>query len=296
LPPGPDEVHYVCLLAVTNAVLRAAWRRGTADTTRSRIPRVAPTEPYRWGANLPAAPAAVKAGRHRRWRPATPRRPAIPGGAARTPARPGSSRWRGWRCRGRGQAGRPAPPAAAGCGAARRARAAGAGSCALDPDGALVRPPALPPRRPPRGRQALLGEVILHQPPPQIIARPLGNDLPGEQPGSRPDPAREEPQPQAQPRAVEERLHGAPQKRVELAHAPVLAPGVAEVFPRLEPRRHRLGGRHGHAFVHEQLAQRGAAAGLPVVVGAVEIGHQPPQLGAARRRGVTHRVRHLVRD
>src|SRR5579884_3114554 len=217
LPPGPDEVHYVCLLAVTNAVLRAAWRRGTADTTRSRIPRVAPTEPYRWGANLPAAPAAVKAGRHRRWRPATPRRPAIPGGAARTPAR--------------------------------------AGSCALDPDGALVRPPELPRRRPHRGRQALLGEVILHQPPPQIIARPLGNDLPGEQPGSRPDPAREEPQPQAQPRAVEERLHGAPQKRVELAHAPVLAPGVAEVFPRLEPRRHRLGGRHGHAFVHEQLAQ-----------------------------------------
>src|SRR5581483_5260362 len=161
LPPGPDEVHYVCLLAVTNAVLRAAWRRGTADTTRSRMPRVAPTEPYRWGARLPA----------------TPRRRCSPRGAARPPARPGSSRWRGRRRRGRGQAGRPAPPAAAGCGAARRARAAGAGSCALDPDGALVRPPELPRRRPHRGRQALLGEVILHQPPPQIIARPLGNDL-----------------------------------------------------------------------------------------------------------------------
>src|SRR5438445_5979767 len=48
------------LPAVTNAVLRAAWPVGVESHAVPRL-RVAPTEPYRWGANLPAAPAGVKA-------------------------------------------------------------------------------------------------------------------------------------------------------------------------------------------------------------------------------------------
>src|SRR5439155_17936225 len=55
---GP-RVH---LPAVTNAVVRAAWSEGVEGHAVPRL-RVAPTEPYRWGANLPAAPTGVKAAR-----------------------------------------------------------------------------------------------------------------------------------------------------------------------------------------------------------------------------------------
>src|SRR5439155_4503147 len=55
---GP-RVH---LPAVTNAVVRAAWSEGVEGHAVPRL-RVAPTEPYRCGANLPAAPAGVKAAR-----------------------------------------------------------------------------------------------------------------------------------------------------------------------------------------------------------------------------------------
>src|SRR4029077_11818968 len=42
--------------------VRAAWSEGVEGHAVPRL-RVAPTEPYRWGANLPAASAGVKAAR-----------------------------------------------------------------------------------------------------------------------------------------------------------------------------------------------------------------------------------------
>src|SRR4029077_21193579 len=39
--------------------VRAAWPEGVESHAVPRL-RVAPTEPYRWGANLPAAPTGVK--------------------------------------------------------------------------------------------------------------------------------------------------------------------------------------------------------------------------------------------
>src|SRR6267378_3818261 len=106
--------------------------------------RVAPTEPYRWGANLPAAPTGVKpANRAAKWN--------FAGGQAGG-ASPGA------RSPVRGRAGRPGPPAAAGSGDARRAAS---GSRALDPQGPLVGRLELPCRRVHRRGESPLGEVAL---------------------------------------------------------------------------------------------------------------------------------------
>src|SRR5713101_1441310 len=148
--------------------------------------RVAPTEPYRWGANLPAAPTGVKAaGRGsktvraspvvpRLWRPATPRRRATPAAAARNRAPRATSPSHGGRSLARGRAGHPEPPAAAGSGDARRGAA---GSCALDPEGPLVGRLELPRRRAHRRGEPPLGEVALDQPQAEIVSRALRQHL-----------------------------------------------------------------------------------------------------------------------
>src|SRR5205823_8321130 len=106
----------------------------------------------------------------RPWRPATPRRRAIPTAAARSRAPPASSPSPGGRSRVRGRAGRPGPPAAAGSGAARRGAA---GSCGLDPERPLVRRPELPCRRAHRRGEPPLGEVALDQSQAEIVLRAL---------------------------------------------------------------------------------------------------------------------------
>src|SRR3989441_11376999 len=157
--------------------------------------RVAPTEPYRWGANLPAAPTGVKPASRghrmelswrarpaapRRWRPATPRPPATPTAAARSRAPRASSPLPGGRSRGRGRVARRAPPARAGSGDARRGPS---GSCGLDPQGPLVRRFELLRRRAHRRSQPPLGEVALDQAKAEIIPRALRQYLPRRQAG-----------------------------------------------------------------------------------------------------------------
>src|SRR5439155_11841678 len=114
----------------------------------------------------------------RPWRPATPRRRAIPTAAARSRAPPASSPSPGGRSRVRGRAGRPAPPAAAGSGDARRGAA---GSCGLDPERPLVRRLELLRRRAHRRTEPPLGEVALDQAKAEIVPRALRQHLPRRQ-------------------------------------------------------------------------------------------------------------------
>src|SRR5712691_5985800 len=199
---------------------------------------------------------------------ATPRRRATRAAVARNRVRPTSSPWRAERPRGRAPAARRAPHAAVGCSAARPAVS---GSRRLHSESALVRLLEFGRRGPHGGRYPRFGDVRLDQAPPEVIPGSLGQHLPPGHPGRGPGAAREEAQPQAQASLVQLGGHDSSQERVELAAAPVLAPRVPEVLPRLEPRRRRLRRGHRRALVQEQLAQRRATPRLPVVVGAAPL-------------------------
>src|SRR5947207_2136641 len=146
-----------------------------------------------------------------------------------------------------------------------------------------------------RRGEAPLREVVLHQAEPEVIAGALRQHLPAHQPGRRRHPARQEAQPQAQPRLVERGGADPAEERVELADAPILSARIAEVLPRLEPRGHGLRRGDRRAFVDQQLPQAGAAPRVPVVVMAAQVGDQPPQVGPAGGRRVSHGVRRFVR-
>src|SRR5437867_7203953 len=286
--------------------IRSGVARGCGISHAVPPLRVALSEPYRCGANLPAAPRSVKPAQrppNGTFRGATPRRPPPPGAtlrpratrgaAARSPARPVSSPPTAGRCRARARSDRPALRAAAGSCAARAGRA---GSCGLDAERAVVGPLELVRRRPQRGCDAVLGNVGLDESRAKVITGAFGEDLAAHEPRRRREAPREEPQPQPEAGLVEDGCRDAPEEGVELAGPAVLTPRVAEVLPRLEAGRRRLRRRHGRALVHEQLAQRRPTARVPVVVTAAEVRYQAPQLGAARRRGVADRVRDFVRD
>src|SRR5437763_1682356 len=218
--------------------MRCSEQRGWGRTgaTRSRVLRVALREPYRCGANLPAAPTGVKAEREAaKWnfspatragppsRRATPRPRATRGAAARSPARQASSAARAGRCRARARADRPTPRAAGGCGGARPAPA---GSCGLDAERPVVGPVEFVGRRPQRGGRGVLGRVALDESPAEVIARAFGEDPAAHEPRRRRQAPAEEPQAQPEAGLVEHRRRGAPQEGVELAGPAVLAPRV----------------------------------------------------------------------
>src|SRR5437588_6025499 len=291
---------------VTNAVLRAAWLRGSDEprgpdfagsSLRNRIdgkltcPPGRPVSRPRRKPGIGTFSGATR-GAPRPSPRATPRRRATQAAAGSIPAPGESSAWRAARSRASGRAARPAPRAAVGCCAAPPLRA---GSRGLDPEGAVVRLAELVRRGAQRRRDTPLREVVLHQADAEVISGALRQHLPTHQPGRRRHPARQETQPQAQPRLVEHGGADPAEESVELPDAPVLSARITEVLPRLEPGGHRLRRGDRRAFVHQQLPQAGSAPGVPVVVVAAQVGNQPPQVGPAGRRCVAHGVRRLMR-
>src|SRR5216683_6391565 len=141
-----------------------------------------------------------------------------------------------------------------------------AGLGRLDSRGTVVRLPQLLRRRPHRRCGAVFPQIVLNEPPAEIVARALGKHFAGHQSCSRARTAREIAEPESEPGAVEVIRRSAPQEDVELAQPPILAAIVAEVLPRVEPRRDDLRGRDRDALVDDELAQRGARSQLPAVI------------------------------
>src|SRR4029077_16964776 len=212
--------------------VRAAWSEGVEGQGGPRL-RVAPTEPYRWGANLPAASAGVKAARlvalwdvfgvipaaDRRSRRATLRPPAIRDAAARNRAPRASSVSRAERSRACAPSARPGVRPTNDC---CDARCGVVPSWALDSQRPLFRRLEFRGRRPHRRREPSLGEVALHQSQTEVIPGAFGQHLATPPAGGGGESAREEPQPQAESRRVEERRGRAPQERVELPDPAIL--------------------------------------------------------------------------
>src|SRR6266545_3815951 len=147
--------------------------------------------------------------------------------------------------------------------AAARGASSPWGSCRLNAEGPVVGLLELLHARAQRRGRAVLGQVVLEQ---------------------------------AEAAGIEITRGGSSQEGIQLAQAPVLTPVVAQVLPRLEPRRGRLCRRDGGAFVREQLAQGGPRAGLPIVVVAAQLPDEAPQVGATRGRRIADHVCHLVCD
>src|SRR5882672_1553459 len=168
-----------------------------------------------------------------------------------------------------------------GCAAARGASSPW-GSCRLNPERPVVGLLELLHARAERRGRAVLGEVVLDEAQAQVVPGALREHLAAYEARRGAHAAGEILEAQAEAAGIEVTGGGTAQEGIQLAQAPILAAVVAQVLPRLEPRRDRLCRRDGGAFVRQQLAQCRPRAGLPVVVVAAQLSDEAPQIGATR--------------
>src|SRR6185295_6037435 len=152
----------------------------------------------------------------------------------------------------------------------------------LDSVGGVFRGLKISCGRPQGGRQPAFRDQGLYHSVAEIVPRPLRHDPPTYQPSSRAHPARQVAEPEAESRPVQFRCNRPTQKRLQLTEAVILPARKTEIIGRVERGCYRSRGVNGQPFVHQQLTQRGSAAGLPVVVIASEIRHQPTHLALTR--------------
>ena len=211
---------------------RAAPRRGGAGVRRSDRPRRSGA-----GAHPRAPPHGARAGAERARRRA---RPAPSARATRCSSRTTSARRRP---RSTSSSGRSTSrrcwigcsPASA-WGSSRRSVAATPSGSPAPASSAAWNSER---RRPHRLRQPALGDQRLGHPIAQVIAGALRQDAAAHQPRGRAHATRQIAEPEPEPALLQVGLDHAPEKRLHLPQAVILAAGIAEVVGRIEARAPR---------------------------------------------------------
>src|SRR5258706_16112309 len=144
--------------------------------------------------------------------------------------------------------------------AAARGASSPWGSCRLNAEGPVVGLLELLHARAERRGRAVLGEVVLDQAQAQVVPGALREHLAAHESRRGAHAAGEVLEAQAEAAGVEVARGGTAQESIQLAQVTILAPVVAQVLPRLEPRRDRLCRRDGGAFVRQQFPQRRSRA------------------------------------